>query len=392
MPVVIGLAIATAINILAMAIIIPILPFHILALGGNAWQATVIYSVFSATSVMTVFFWGRLSDRYGRKTILMLSIGVTSLSYLWLAFASHLWEIYAARALAGAFAAWLPVSQAFIGDVVPKERRAAAMGALGAAFGAGFTIGPALGGYMAHFAFDPNFVGYNYALPYTVSAILAAICLLFTLLSIRDSAQRQITPMLSSIRHILNHPMVLPLIALYFGVSLIFTGVEGVLTVWSQATLSWQPQDIGIALMIAGMASIVTQGYLIRLASRHLGDANTIILGTSFLALGLLGLSLNDYSLTTIILLMVLALGLGLTNPANQSLLSQVAPEGLRGGVMGVAQASASFARVLGPIWSGLLFAHYGGNTPFYAGTIMAVILVISAYVIVRPHRKNLTA
>lgn len=377
-----ALAFVTGVYVLALGIIIPVLPFQILALGGSPAQATLIYSVFSGVSVLTLRFWGQMSDRFGRTPILWLSVFATSLSYLWLAYASTLWEVYAARALAGAFAAWLPVSQALISDIVPSAKRAPAMGLLGVGFGFGFTIGPALGGYLA----STNSAEYDFWTPFGLASLVSFATLLATLALVREPAKRTQKAPDRSRHSVLRDKPLLAVMILYFCVSVLFTGIEGVLAVWGERQHHWQPKDIGYLLMIAGVGSIVSQGFLIRLANKRLREAKTALLSIAGLFVSVTLLAMSQGFAMIALGLLLTAIFIGLHNPAIQSLISQIAPEDIRGKILGIAQATASTARVIGPLWAGLVFQTWGGNSPFFVAIVFAITLFGLGLIVLPQH------
>ena len=374
------LAICLAVYILGLGIIIPVLPFHILSLGGSPAEATAVYSIYSGVSVLTLRFWGQMSDRFGRLPVLWVSTLMTALSYLWLAYAGTIWEIYAARALAGAFSAWLPVAQALVSDEVEADRRAPAMGMLGVGFGIGFTIGPFLGGTLSGGGESTDF-----ATPYLLAFGLAVATAVATALLLREPAHHH-TSENHAPHSIWRDRQLLWLLVLYFGLSVVFTGIEGVLAVWGEAEWNWQPKDLGILLMFAGLGNILAQGGLIRLANRHLREARTILLALLLLCASIAGLAFATGFLGITIALVGIAIAMGLHNPAIQSLFSQLAPPEARGKVLGIAQAVSSFARVIGPLWAGLAFQIVGGNSPFWIALSIGILLLTSAVFILKPH------
>src|ERR1700720_1915013 len=137
------------IDLIGFGLVIPLLPFYAERFAASPQEVTALMAVFSLMSMLTSPFWGRLSDRVGRRPVLMISMGAAALAYLWMGFADALWMLFAARALAGACAGNIAAAQAYIADVTPPEKRARGMGMIGAAFGLGFIIGPALGGVLA---------------------------------------------------------------------------------------------------------------------------------------------------------------------------------------------------------------------------------------------------
>ena len=375
-----SLAFTTGMYVFALGMIIPILPFQILELGGTPFQATLIYAVFSGVSVLTLRFWGLMSDRFGRVGVLWLSVSVTALSYIWLARADALWEVYASRALAGAFAAWLPVSQAYVSDVIRPEKRAAAMGLLGVGFGVGFTIGPAVGGYLASSTGD-------FVAPFTAAGGVCLVTLLLSIALVRNPTVQYQAAKSDSVPHsIWRDKALLFVLGLYFGVSVLFTGIEGVLAVWGEAVLDWQPSDVGYLLMTAGLGSILAQGFLIRVSTRKFRESGTILIGLVGLAVCMIGLSFACTTLSVTAALFGIAVFMGLHNPAIQSMISQLAPEELRGKVLGIAQAAASLARVIGPFWAALAFQQFGGSSVFMIAAGGMVVMCLFGWGILRPY------
>src|SRR5947209_5840959 len=137
------------IDLVGFVLVIPLLPFYAERFGASPLQMTLLFAVYSLMSMLAAPLWGRLSDRIGRRPVLMASMAAAALAYLWLGFATQLWMVFAARALAGACAGNIAAAQAYIADVTPPEKRARGMGMIGAAFGLGFIVGPALGGIVA---------------------------------------------------------------------------------------------------------------------------------------------------------------------------------------------------------------------------------------------------
>src|SRR5216683_5564795 len=137
------------VDLVGFGLIIPLLPFYAERFGASPQQVTILMAVYSLMAMLAAPLWGRLSDRIGRRPVLMASMLAAALAYLWLGLASALWMLFAARAFAGACAGNIAAAQAYIADVTPPERRAKGMGMIGAAFGLGFIIGPVLGGVIA---------------------------------------------------------------------------------------------------------------------------------------------------------------------------------------------------------------------------------------------------
>src|SRR5580700_3384737 len=175
------------IDLIGFGLVIPLLPFYAVRFHASPQEVTVLMAVFSLASMLTAPLWGRLSDRVGRRPVLMVSMAAAALAYLWLGFASRLWMLFAARALAGAGAGNIAAAQAYIADITKPEDRARGMGLIGAAFGLGFIIGPALGGWLA--GSDPATA--DVVTPAWVAAGLSALALLGVVFLLRESLPRE---------------------------------------------------------------------------------------------------------------------------------------------------------------------------------------------------------
>src|SRR5580692_4292246 len=159
------------IDLIGFGLVIPLLPFYAERFAASPQEVTAWMAVFSLMSMLTAPVWGRLSDRVGRRPVLMIGMGAAALAYLWLGFADALWMLFAARALAGACAGNIAAANAYIADVTTPENRARGMGMIGAAFGLGFIVGPALGGILA----GDNLATANLKAPGLLAATLSLI-------------------------------------------------------------------------------------------------------------------------------------------------------------------------------------------------------------------------
>ena len=174
------LFLATCSIVIGLGMVVPLLPFYAVAYGGSAWDVAMLFAIYSACQFLTAPLWGRLSDRVGRKPVLLLCFAGTAVSYVWYAYAGSLTEMYLSRALAGAMAAWLVAGQAWVADSTGPDGRARGMGLLGAAFGIGFVIGPTIGA-IAVGADDPNF-----RMPILFSAAASALAFVIAAFLIRE--------------------------------------------------------------------------------------------------------------------------------------------------------------------------------------------------------------
>jgi len=367
------LGLATCISIIALGIVIPVLPFQLRALGASEAMTPLIFTTYSAMAFITAPFWGRLSDRIGRRPVLILAISASVLSYAWLGLADSVWQVFAARAFSGATAGWLATSQAYVADVTGKEARAKGMAMLGIAFGVGFTIGPFTGAMLVGH-------GGDFHIPAFIAAGMAALSFLVTIALIREPARHIADAEAPRLRlEVLREPLLARLLLLYFAFAFVFTGMEGVFAIWVERILSLGAREVGMYLGFTGVVTVLVQGGIGRLSAR-LGEVRLMVIGAFALAAGLLSLSLIDRAELVYIPMALVAIGAGLHNPAAQSLISRSAPDHLRGGVMGSAQALASLARIAGPALAGFAFAGVAPNAPLWIGAALLIPVLLLAF------------
>jgi len=360
------------IDLLGFGIIIPQLPFYGVHFGASPAAVTLLMSCYSLAQFFMSPVLGRLSDRIGRRPVLLVSMICSCLAYLWLGFASALWMLFAARLLAGAGAGNIAAAQAYITDITSSEARAKGMGMIGAAFGLGFTIGPWVGGVVA--GSDPT--PQDLQRPAFLAAGLSAVAFLLVIALLKESLPRTGAPTARASRWELartsmGRPMLRLLILLFFAITAAFAGMETTFALWTKDAFGWGPEQVGWLFFFVGCVLIVVQGVLIGPLSRWLGEARLVLIGSAAIALGLGAITLAHGLAVLLFASACLALGMGLLNPSINSLISRQAAIEERGGIMGVAQSGASLARVVGPVVAGPLFELLGRNAPYYAGAMV---------------------
>jgi DHA1 family tetracycline resistance protein-like MFS transporter len=361
------------IDLLGFGIIIPQLPFYGVHFGASPAAVTLLMSCYSLAQFFMSPVLGRLSDRIGRRPVLLVSMACSCLAYLWLGFASTLWMLFAARLMAGAGAGNISAAQAYVTDVTSPEARAKGMGMIGAAFGLGFTLGPWLGGVVA--GADPTPA--DLQRPAFLAAGLSALAFILVIAILKESLPRAGVPARANrwelARSSMHRPMLRLLILLFFAITAAFAGMETTFALWTKDAFGWGPKQVGWLFFFVGCVLIVVQGALIGPLSRRLGEARLVLIGSAAIALGLATVTLAANLPVLLFASACLALGMGLLNPSINSLISRQAGAEERGGVMGVAQSGASLARVVGPAVAGPLFELLGRNAPYYAGALVMV-------------------
>jgi DHA1 family tetracycline resistance protein-like MFS transporter len=384
------LFLATCSIVIGLGVVVPLLPFYAVSFGATAFDVAMLFAIYSGSQFLMAPAWGRLSDRVGRKPVLLLCYAGTAASYVWFAYAGSLTEMYLSRALAGGMSAWFVAGQAWVADTTEPERRARGMGLLGAAFGIGFVIGPTIGA-IAVGAEHPDF-----RTPILFSAAASALAFLIAAFAIREPAKHtardgDITETASRMLS-LSAPLLPLLLGIYFASFFIFVGMESMLALWTKAALGLGPRHVGLLMAFAGVCMVIVQGGLLgRLAGRF-GEARLIVAGIAIMLAGMLAVPMMGSWAMMLLPMGLLAVGQSLTNPSIQSLVSRVAPADWKGGVLGLAQGAASIGRITGPLWAGLLYERAGHDWPFFGGAILLVPVFLAALFAGRMARRRMAA
>ena len=366
---------STCAIVIGLGAVVPLLPYYAIRFGATPLEVALLFAIYSACQFVVAPLWGRLSDRVGRKPVILLCFAGTAASYIWLAWVQGLGELFANRALAGAMAGWLVAGQAWVADTTEPGRRARGMGFLGAAFGIGFMIGPLIGAAAVGGA-EPDFLP-----PILFSAAASILALVIGAILIREPARHATreTVGAATARRIFSIPVLRFLLGIYFASFLAFAGLESTFALWGKAALELGPRDVGILLFFAGFCMVIVQGGLIgRLASRF-GETRLVIAGLLLLILGFVAIPPATSMALLLPAFALLAIGQGLCNPSIQSLVSRAAPADWKGGALGGAQSAASMGRILGPVWAGLAFTVLGRDWPFFGGALLLVPVVVLA-------------
>jgi MFS transporter, DHA1 family, tetracycline resistance protein len=361
------------IDLVGFGLVIPLLPFYAVRFGASPQLVTSLLAIYSLMALLSAPLWGRLSDRIGRRPVLMSSLAAGAFAYLWMGAADALWMLFAARGLAGICAGNIAAAQAYIADVTTPENRAKGMGLIGAAFGLGFIIGPALGGLLA----GNNPASADLAMPAWVAAGLSGIALLgvvFVLPESRPLAARQNIPArsrLAAILGALRRPILSRLILIFFLVILAFSGMESTFALWAMRQFGWGPSQVAYVFAYVGLLSAVLQGGLIGRLSRRFGEERLLLVGLALIGIGLLTLPAARSMSLLALVLAALAVGMGLVQPSLNSLISRRSGREEQGEVLGVSQSVGSLARVLGPLAAGFLFTEFGRDAPYLWGAAL---------------------
>ncbi len=358
------------VDLIGFGVVMPVLPFWATELGASPTEIGLLLTVYAAAQFACAPLWGRLSDRIGRRPVLLFTIAGTAAALLLLGLARSLPWLFAARALAGAFAANIGVASAYIADVTAAEERTRWMGLLGASFGVGFVLGPALGGGLSLL---------GYAAPMLAAAALAACNWVWALVSLPEPAGRaRAFDERSRRAGALAVPLVRRLCVANFAFTVAVSQLE---TVFALFMMDRFHQDASqVALFLVAMALLMggIQGGAMKGLATRFGERSLVMGGGALLALGFVTLPPVHALGLLVAPLALCAVGRALLQPSLMSLASVSAGAEERGAVMGTFQASASLARVAGPLLAGVLYEG-GVAWPFLLAGALVLSVCIQA-------------
>lgn len=347
---------------LGYGMVLPVLPFLIERLGAGGRELGWLMAAYALAQLLCAPLWGVLSDRVGRKPVLALGVLGYAVSLLMFGLATSFWMLLVARALSGILSsATMPTAMAFVGDAVPEEERAGAMGLLGAAAGVGVVAGPLLGGLLA---------AGGLALPFFVGAGVAGLALLLVLGSLPEShplrsAEAEAAPGPEEHRWAGLGPAGL-LLLLIFLTSFGLSDFQGIMGLYVMERFGVTAGQVGMIWVVMGGTLIVVQGGLLKPLTKAVGETPLILAGFVCGALGLLGMTLAADYRATLLAVGLFALALALLGPALNAALSRLG-DTRQGALMGLNGAAGSLGKVLGPLWAGYLYeAHH--DYPYLTG------------------------
>ena len=342
-------------DMIGFGIVIPILPFITPRLGGDNLDIALIIAAHALGAAVAGPVWGRLSDRFGRKPILMICTLGAAAAYVFLALADTLWAIYAARALAGIMAGNFPVASAMMADVTPPADRARGMGLVGAAFGLGLVLGPLLGGLLAG-------AEGSFTVPCLLAALMSLLAVLAAGLFLPESrpGQRRGDTHRHGLWQTLRASRARLLMLQYVLHSASISAVTYLFPLWVYALLDWQAREVGIVFGVVGALMALNQGLLMGVWVRLLGELSLLRVCIGLFLAGQV-LALFAASAWAMVTALLLALG-GATvcMPILNAMSSRRGRGEDRGRLLGVASAAASLGRVAGPLLAGALLT-FGG-------------------------------
>lgn len=366
------LFVSLVVVMLGFGMIIPLIPFYIDDFGASGSELGLLMATFAAMQFFFAPLWGRLSDRHGRKWILMIGILGNALSQLFFGLSTELWMLFASRALAGILsAATLPTAMAYIGDSTSEEDRGGGMGMIGAAMGVGMVLGPGLGGWLAT---------QSLSLPFFVAAGLSMLTLLFVLLALPESLPKEARtqggkglqgPQFGEMWRALFGPIGFLLI-LAFLVSYGLSNFEAVFGLYALERYGYGPARVGTILTVIGLASAIVQGGLTGPLTKRWGAVAIIRASLLGSAIGFVLMLQAKTYVAVLLTVSFFIISNALLRPAVSALISQRATGG-QGMAMGLNNSFMSLGRMVGPAWAGFVF-DTNISYPYYSGSFIMLV------------------
>lgn len=387
------------IDLVGFGIIIPMNPYLAQHFGATPFQVGWLMSIYSLMQFVFAPIWGKLSDKYGRRPIILLSLLASSLSHLGFAFATDFSMLFLFRLLAGVGGGNLSVAMAYMADLTDEKDRSKGMGLIGAAFGLGFILGPAIGGAVGDIGYrlgsEPPFAG-SFA-----AVVASAICFLnfFGALAYLPESKKVLAKNVGTlggpiqrIKKIFFVSRRTGLGSLYFiyfltGFALAF--VEIPLFLYVEKKFEWSLAEASFGFAYIGVVMVITQGYLIRKFLPIYGERTLLPIGLVCFSVGLMGCAFGSSPWMMAPFVTFLALGYGLSNPALTGSISLMSSDDTQGENLGVAQSLSALARILGPISGGLVFQKVSIEAPFLFGGLVAMLGFLFSFKVLKKLRRG---
>ena len=363
---------AVLVDMLGFGIVLPLLPFYAESMGATPLQITVLVASFSAMQLAAAPLWGRVSDRVGRRPLLIASLFASSFSYLIFGLATSFWMLLLSRMAAGAAGGTITIAQAYVADTTSHDDRARGMGHLGAASGLGVMMGPAIGAFFSDWGLGaPGFVAAGFC-------AMNGLAALFLVPESHPQDRRQdrtgeAATLRGWIGAMTRYPLSV-LLSVYFLTISSFAAMTAVLALYLERAFGMDEKDMGMLFTLAGATTVVVRGVLLGPLVKRLGESITVRIGIVALGSALVLLPWLPTGLLAMAIVPLYAFGAGTLFPALASLVSRATDRASQGSILGGSQVVGGLGRVIGPLWAGIFFQSAGISTPFTVGAVLVLL------------------
>ncbi|MCC6276761.1 MAG: MFS transporter [Oligoflexia bacterium] len=370
------------IDLIGFGMILPLSPFYAEHFGASPLEVGLLQASFSLMQFIVAPLWGRLSDRFGRRPVLLMSLLGSSISYFVFGWAQSLSWLFASRIFQGIFTANFGVAQACVADLTAEKDRAKGMGIVGAAFGLGFIFGPFFGAQLSILGFGMGFPATMAGLVCLINFVMALFWLPETLKKGEKAEERkEFIGRFEALKRVFESPQIAALMLVYFLCTFSLANLESTLALFSERRFSFGVRETGQLFAFVGVIMAITQGYLIRKLIPRIGERMMMVWGPLIAAVGFSAVAWSPTWGTLAAVLVFVAIGTGITNPALLGSISLLSSDNRQGIVLGVTQSVGSLARILGPVSGGFFFKHWGIEAPYLIGggaSLIGFLLVVS--------------
>jgi MFS transporter, DHA1 family, tetracycline resistance protein len=356
------------VNLIGFGIIIPLLPFYAETFGASPLAIGLLFAVFSLAQLIAAPVLGSLSDRYGRRPVLIFSLAGTVVSLVMMAIAQSLSLLFIARIVDGLSGGNISTARAYVADVTAPQDRARAYGLIGAAFGLGFILGPALSGVLAR---------YSYTAPIWAAAALTLVATAMAWLWLPETVHRAQAGAGNPITFLwpmMRRPRVGRILVIDFVYWCAFAVFQTTFALFAARRFGFDAPRTGYVFSGFGVLGAIIQGGMIRPLARRMGDKPLFMLGLLFGAAGLLATALSPTVPLFLLALVPLALGIGFGHPTISSLISKASGPHEQGRMQGAASAVESLGRTVGPIWGNDSLARFGEAMPYVSAAALLLL------------------
>jgi DHA1 family tetracycline resistance protein-like MFS transporter len=372
-------------DLLGIGLIFPIGPFYASAFGASAFEVGLLFTLFSVAQFLTIPTLGALSDRYGRRPVLLIGVAGEVVGYLLFGTASSLSMLYLSRIVAGASSGNIGAAQAYIADISTPRERTHSFGLLGAAVSVGFLFGPALGGFLGQY--DLRWPSFAAAALVVVNWITILVWLPESLPADRRASTSLFTGLnpFGVLVSLLRRPLLRVPLAATFLCNFAFSGFLTSFALFTSVRFGWGPQQVAIVLVVQSFMSILIQTFGVRRLSQSWPDTTILMLGIGVNLLGFVVIAVAPDPIFLYVLSAPLqASGSALWRPSLSSLITKLVSGREQGMANGGAQASSALATIIGPLGAGAMYERIGAASPFLAGAALFALAALTVGVAVR--------
>jgi predicted MFS family arabinose efflux permease len=383
------------VNLVGFGIVVPLMPFFAQSLHAEAWQVTLMFTAYSLGQFFAEPYCGRLSDRIGRKPILIVTTALSVLFYCCLAFSPNIWIAILIRFFSGLSSGNISTIQGYVSDVSKPEQRATRMSMIGAAFSLGFVVGPSIGGFLSHDSIDGN----QFRLPMIGAALLSAAATFGVMLFVRESRQREANAQPTTARadlgraaqEALKSPVIIRVILATLCYMAALAGLESTFGLWAEARYHWGPKEIGVVFLFIGIAAAAMQMVIMRPLVRKWGEPRVLAAGLFIFGLSFALQGLNHIGWLIIPIVMFGTFGQAVIFSTICAIISMSTSPDRQGAMLGLNMSTGAIARITGPMLAGFLFTGLGPDAPLWMGAAMTIPAGLLALGAGRTQRKMTT-